>query len=101
MSVTTLQRHVTVINQQGLHFRPADLLVRAANRFQSQIEIEKDGQSVDCRSIMGILTLGAAQGVQLCLRATGVDAAEALNSLVELFDQGFNESDSEVSSTEN
>ncbi len=100
MSLTTLHCQVTVINEQGLHFRPADLLVRAANRFQSQIEIEKDGQSVDCRSIMGILTLGAAQGVQLSLRATGSDAAEALASLVELFARGFNESDSEVT-TEN
>jgi phosphocarrier protein HPr len=100
MSLTTLQRQVTVINQQGLHFRPADLLVRAANRFQSQIEIVKDGQSVDCRSIMGILTLGAAQGVQLYLRATGEDAEEALASLVELFAQGFDESDSEVTSRE-
>lgn len=75
--------------------------MRAAKRYQAHIEIEKDGQSVDCRSIMGILTLGAAQGVQLWLRATGEDAEEALTSLVELFAQGFNDSDSEVTSTEN
>jgi phosphocarrier protein HPr len=76
--------------------RPADLLVRAAGRFRSQIEIEKDGHAVDCKSIMGILTLGAAQGVTLRLRATGVDAEEALRCLAELFADGFNESDSEV-----
>ncbi len=92
----TICRTVIVSNEQGLHMRPADLLVRAAARFQSRIEIEKDGHSVDCRSIMGILTLGAAQGVTLKLSATGVDAEEALACLSELFAVGFNESDSEV-----
>lgn len=92
----TLQRIVIVSNAQGLHMRPADLLVRAAGRFQSQIEVEKDGHSVDCKSIMGILTLGAAQGVSLRLRATGVDAEEALKCLAELFAEGFSESDSDV-----
>jgi phosphotransferase system HPr (HPr) family protein len=92
----TVQKTVIVSNEQGLHMRPADLLVRAAGRFQSQIEIEKDGHSVDCKSIMGILTLGAAQGVSLMLSATGEDAEEALNCLAELFANGFNESDSEV-----
>lgn len=78
--------------------RPADLLVRTASRFQSQIEIEKDGQAVDCKSILGILTLAAAQGTQLNLRANGADAAEAVRALSELFAQSFHESDSEVAS---
>lgn len=71
--------------------RPADLIVRAANRFQSQIEISKDGHFVDCKSIMGILTLGAGQGVQLQLRAVGSDAEQAIECLAELFAQGFND----------
>ena len=78
--------------------RPADLLVRTASRFQSQIEIEKDGQAVDCKSILGILTLAAAQGTQLNLRANGADAVEAVQALSELFAQSFHESDSEVAS---
>jgi phosphocarrier protein HPr len=94
--LATVRRTVIVSNEQGLHMRPADLLVRAAGRFQCQIEIEKDGHSVDCKSIMGLLTLGAAQGVSLTLSATGVDAEEALKCLAELFAEGFNESDSEV-----
>jgi phosphocarrier protein HPr len=93
-----IEKIVHVINESGLHFRPADLIVRAANRFQCQIEIAKDGQSVDCRSIMGILTLGAAQGVQLRLRATGSDAEQAVECLSELFASGFNETDSAVGS---
>lgn len=78
--------------------RPADMLVRTANRFQSQIEIGKDGQVVDCKSILGILTLAAAQGTQLQLRAVGGDAAEAIQAISELFAQSFHETDSEVAS---
>lgn len=92
----TIEKIVTVINPVGIHMRPADLLSRAAGRFQCRIELEKDGQTVDCKSIMSILTLGARQGTQLSLRACGVDAQEALNALSELFESGFDESDSEV-----
>ena len=91
---------VTVTNPMGIHMRPADLLSRAAGRFQSQIEIERDGQAFDCKSIMSILSLGARQGTQLNLRASGVDAREAVEALSELFSQGFDESDSEVVSPE-
>jgi phosphocarrier protein NPr/phosphocarrier protein len=96
----TVEKVVTVSNAQGLHMRPADLLSRAAGRFQCQIEIEKDGQAIDCKSIMSILTLGARQGAQLNLRACGVDAQEAVDVLSVLFEQGFDESDSEVASPE-
>jgi phosphocarrier protein HPr len=94
----TVEKVVTVINPMGIHMRPADLLSRAAGRFESQIEIEKDGQAFDCKSIMGILSLCARQGTQLNLRARGADAREAVDVLSELFDQGFDESDSEVAS---
>lgn len=94
----TLEKVVTVINPMGIHMRPADVLSRAAGRFQCQIIIEKDGQAIDCKSIMSILTLGARQGTQLSLRACGVDAQAALETLSELFEQGFDESDSEVAS---
>ncbi|QDV24082.1 HPr family phosphocarrier protein [Aureliella helgolandensis] len=95
---STIEKVVTVQNPMGIHMRPADLLSRAAGRFQCQIEIEKDGQAIDCKSIMSILTLGARQGSQLSLRACGVDAQEAIDALSELFNQGFDESDSEVAS---
>ena len=95
---TTSSQTVVVLNRLGLHLRPADLLVRTAMRFQSQIEIEKDGQAVDCKSILGILTLAAVQGSQLNLRARGSDAVEAVQALSELFAQSFHETDSEVAS---
>lgn len=94
----TSSQTVIVLNRLGLHMRPADMLVRTASRYQSHIEIEKDGQAVDCKSILGILTLAAAQGTQLHLRANGVDAAEAVQALSELFAQSFHETDSEVAS---
>lgn len=78
--------------------RPADVLSRAAAKFESQIEIEKDGQSIDCKSIMSILTLGARQGTQLNLRASGIDAQQAVDVLSGLFEKGFDESDSQVAS---
>ena len=98
---STIEKVVTVTNPMGLHMRPADMLSRAASRFQCTIEIEKDGQAIDCKSIMSILTLGARQGTQLNLRARGTDAQEAVDVLSELFDTGFDESDTEVASPGN
>ncbi len=92
------QKVVTVTNPMGLHFRPADMLSRAAARFQCMIEIEKDGQAIDCKSVLSILTLGAAQGTQLHLRANGQDAQQAVDVLSHLFENGFDETDSAVSS---
>jgi phosphocarrier protein HPr len=93
-----VEKTVTVINPLGIHMRPADMLSRAAGKFQCSIEIEKDGQSIDCKSIMSILTLGARQGTQLFLRANGPDAQQAIEALVELIEQGFDELDSQVAS---
>ena len=91
MSNTPLNRTVTVRNAQGLHARPADMLVRLATQFESDIQIGKDGQLVDCKSILSLLTLGAAQGTELSLSAQGADATSALQSISELFEAGFEE----------
>jgi phosphocarrier protein HPr len=91
------QKVVTVVNPLGLHLRPANVLSRAAAQFECFIEIEKDGQAIDCKSIMSILTLGAQQGTQLHLRANGQDAQRAVDVLSHLFENGFDEPDSEVS----
>jgi len=92
MSEVTLNRTVTVVNPEGLHARPADLLVRKANQFESHVMIAKDGQAVDCKSILSLLTLGAAQGTELSLSAAGPDAAQALESIGQLFESGFDDS---------
>lgn len=93
MKNAPLTRNVIVRNPQGLHARPADLLVRLASKFQSNIHIGNNGEVVDCKSILSLLTLGAEQGTQLSLSAEGADAAEALQSISELFEAGFDETD--------
>ena len=91
MSKTPIHRTVTVRNAQGLHARPADMLVRLANQYESDIQIGKQGEFVDCKSILSILTLGAAQGTELSLSASGADAEAALQSISDLFESGFEE----------
>jgi phosphotransferase system HPr (HPr) family protein len=91
MNTSPLTRTVTVRNPQGLHARPADLLVRMASKFDSTILIGKDGELVDCKSILSLLTLGAGQGTELSITADGADATEALESIVQLFDAGIDD----------
>lgn len=91
MSSSPLTRTVTVQNTQGLHARPADLLVRLANRFRSDVHLGKAGQWVDAKSILSVMTLGATCGTELSVSAQGADAEEALRAIGELFDGGFDE----------
>jgi len=84
-------RVVTVRNPQGLHARPADMFVRLALQFAAHIEIVKDGEQFDGKSILSLMTLAAEQGTELVLRARGPDAVAALDALAELFGRGFDE----------
>ena len=91
MGETVATSQVRITNPQGLHARPADLFVKMANRFESAIEVSKDGEKVDGKSILAILTLVAMQGTELSIEARGPDADDALRALVELVEQGFAE----------
>jgi len=91
MTERRTQRLVTVCNPQGLHARPADMFVRLALQFAAHIEIVKDGERFNGKSILSLLTLAAEQGTELVLRADGPDAEEALEALAELFGRGFDE----------
>lgn len=86
-----LARQVVVSNQLGLHARPAGVLAQEAQNFQASIELVLDGQVVDAKSILDILTLAAGQGVHLEIRAAGEDAAQALDRLAFLFKTRFGE----------
>lgn len=86
-----ITRVVTVQNPEGLHMRPADKLVRTATHYQCQIELERAGQIADCRSMIGLLTLGAPQGTELTLRAQGPDAPMAIEAISRLFDSQFDD----------
>jgi phosphotransferase system HPr (HPr) family protein len=91
MKEVTRSTTVTVMNSQGLHARPADMLVRLASQFEAEIELEKDGERVDGKSILSVMTLGAEQGTQIAIRAVGHDAEEAVRSLARLIVSGFAE----------
>ena len=89
MSNDKLSTTVTITNPQGLHMRPAYLLAETAAMFQSEIELVKDDIRVDGKSVLGILTLGAAQGSQVLVEAAGVDAGDAIAKLETLLESGF------------
>ena len=82
-------REFTVRNQYGIHARPAALLVKTASGFASEILIEREGNSVSAKSIMGLLTLEGNHGAKLKIHATGADAGAALAALAELFEKKF------------
>lgn len=77
-----IERKVIVRLSTGLQARPAALFVQAANRFRSDIYIEKDGKVVNAKSIMGVMSLAVTSGSEICIRANGHDAEQAVESLV-------------------
>ena len=85
----THSREVVVENEQGLHARPADLVAREAQRWESRIEFVGKAQRVDGKSILDLLTLAAEAGTHLVVEATGPDASEALDAIGILFEQKF------------
>jgi len=89
MSDVKASRTVLVNNSQGLHLRPAHLIVQLANQFQAKIELLKENHRVDGRSITDLMTLAAVQGTQLTIEADGPDAQQALEALAELFAGNF------------
>ena len=88
---SVLKKELTVLNKLGIHARPAALFVKVASKFSSEITVEKDGESVNGKSIMGLMMLAAAQGSRLRISAAGDDADEALRHIEELFVKKFNE----------
>lgn len=82
-----------VANQLGLHARPAAELAKTANRFESLIQIAKDGVWVNAKSILGVMTLAAERGSELLVKAEGADAQAAVDAIVELIKQDWNMTD--------
>jgi phosphocarrier protein len=86
-----IDRTVTIRNKLGLHARAAVKFVNLANRFGSSVKIVKDGDEIDGKSILGILTLAATQGTSIRLVVSGKDEEAALAALVELIANRFDE----------
>jgi len=81
----------TIRNRLGLHARAAALLVKTANRFASEVTIEKDGLEVNGKSIMGILMLAASKGTKITLKVEGRDSVQAMQTLSRLIENRFGE----------
>ena len=86
-----IARNVTIINRLGLHARAATRLVNCASDFSSEIIVKRGARSVNGKSIMGILTLAAATGVELTIEASGTDEEQALDAVVQLINNCFGE----------
>ncbi len=86
-----VERKITITNKLGLHARAAVKFVNLANRFVSTVKVEKDGSEVDGKSILGILTLAAVQGSRITLRVSGKDEKKAVQALVALIKNKFQE----------
>ena len=86
-----ITRDLNIINKLGLHARAAAKLVKLASSFQSSIDIEKDGQRVNSKSIMGVMMLAASCGSQVIVRAEGDDEQAAIDAITDLINRRFDE----------
>ena len=86
-----MEKLVSIKNASGLHARPAGMFVKKAAEFKSTVEVVAKGKTVNAKSIMGIMSLGLAQGEEITVVANGEDEDAAVAALVELVESGFGE----------
>ena len=84
-----LSREIIVVNDVGLHARPATFFIQKANTFKSSIWIEKEDRRVNAKSLLGVLSMGIVKGTVVTLIADGEDEKEALDGLEELIMTGL------------
>jgi len=90
-AAATAKRLVKICNQKGLHARASAKFVKCVERFEAEVTVSRLGETVGGRSIMGLLTLAAAQGTSILVAASGPQAAEVLAALTELVTNKFDE----------
>lgn len=86
-----ITRDLVILNRYGLHARPAALFVKTSNRFKADVWVEKDGEEVNGKSIMGLMMLAAGHGSKLRVSAEGADAEKFLREIEELVAKRFHE----------
>ncbi|HXA45351.1 MAG TPA: HPr family phosphocarrier protein [Candidatus Angelobacter sp.] len=86
-----LTRELTIANKSGIHARPAAMFVKTANRFACDIFVEKDGEKINGKSIMGLMMLAAGPGSKVTLHVKGEDATSAIAELEALVKRKFDE----------
>jgi len=87
-----VKKDFTILNKLGIHARPAAQFVRIANRFQADIFVERDGEEIDGKSIMGVMMLAAGHGSVITVTAEGTDESAAIAAIGDLIDRKFEES---------
>ena len=85
------EKVLTVRNRAGIHARPAALIAQTANKFASEVLMERDGTVVNAKSIMGVITMAAGYNTVVTVKAEGADAEEAVKALETLFENKFEE----------
>ena len=86
-----LEKEVIIQNRNGLHVRPAALFVKLASKYHVDLWVERDGERVNGKSIMGLMMLAACRGTKLKLLAEGVDSEKAISEIQELIESRFGE----------
>ncbi|MBO7376355.1 MAG: HPr family phosphocarrier protein [Clostridia bacterium] len=86
-----IQKDVTIINYGGLHARPATIFIQKANSYKCSVWVVKDERKVNAKSLLGVLSLGIAQGMTVTLVADGEDEKKALDGLEALIASGLSE----------
>ena len=86
-----INKDVTVLNQVGLHARPATFFIQKANEFKSGIWIVKDERKVNAKSLLGVLSLGITRGSEITIVADGADEEDAVDELAKLVQVNFTE----------
>ncbi len=84
-----ISKEVTITNSIGLHARPATFFIQKANAYKSSVWVEKEDRRVNAKSLLGVLSLGIAQGMTVTLLADGQDEEDALDGLMNLINTGF------------
>ena len=86
-----IEKILTVQNRAGIHARPAAIIAQTSNKFESEIMLTKDDATVNAKSIMGVIAMGAGYNTQLTLQVTGPDESEAASTIEELFNSSLYE----------
>lgn len=86
-----MEAKVVIENKAGIHARPASIMVQAATKFKSKVQLTAKGKTIDAKSILMIMSMGLVKGTEVVISAEGEDAAAAVKTLKELVESKFGE----------
>jgi phosphocarrier protein len=86
-----ISRDITIINDVGLHARPATFFIQKANSYKATIWLEEGGRRINAKSLLGVLSMGIIKGTTITLISDGIDEVEALDGLESLITSGLND----------